>query len=43
MLKCFLQFPIQFIVRFRHDRVPEIEIRISEHSVFPLVYVQVRQ
>ena len=32
-----------FLVRFWHDKVPKIEREISAYSVFPSVYVQVRQ
>ena len=34
----FCILPLQFL----HDKVPEIEVWISEHSVFPSVNVQVR-
>ena len=42
MLKLISQFSRILPVRFWHDRVPEIEVSISEHSVFPSVYIQVR-
>ena len=43
MLKHFPQLIVHLKVMFWYDRVPKMEIWISEHSVFPSVYIQVRQ